>query len=170
MLQGWYLNSRYTRDMKNNMEAHTYAHTHTVLARVQYEENRFSVLADRGLSKDGARGGGGRRQGGRAGGGAPRAGRGGAQARPCPGLHLAPPFRPAPGPACVPPPWPALPPPPRRSSAAAPGAHRPAPPPPLQDQAPGLAPLRRRPAPDAPRAYSAPSSLAVPRALTRSSP
>ena len=44
MLQGWCLNSRYTRDMKNNMEAHTYAHTHIVLAKVQYEENRPAHL------------------------------------------------------------------------------------------------------------------------------
>ena len=40
MLQGWDLNSRDTRDMKNNMEARTYTHTHIVLAKVQYEENR----------------------------------------------------------------------------------------------------------------------------------
>ena len=44
MLQGCDLNSRYTRDMKNNMEARTYAHTHIVLARVQYEENRPAHL------------------------------------------------------------------------------------------------------------------------------
>ena len=44
MLQGRYLNSRYTRDMKNNMEARTYAHTHIVLAKVQYEENRPAHL------------------------------------------------------------------------------------------------------------------------------
>ena len=44
MLQGWYLNSRDTRDMKNNMEARTYAHTHIVLAKVQYEENRPAHL------------------------------------------------------------------------------------------------------------------------------
>ena len=33
MLQGCDLSSRHTRDMKNNMEARTYAHTHIVLAR-----------------------------------------------------------------------------------------------------------------------------------------
>ena len=44
MLQGWDLNSRDTRDMKNNMEARTYAHTHIVLAKVQYEENRPAHL------------------------------------------------------------------------------------------------------------------------------
>ena len=33
MLQGCDLNSRYTRDMKNNMEARTYAHTHIVQQR-----------------------------------------------------------------------------------------------------------------------------------------
>ena len=44
MLQGWYLNSRDTRDMKSNMEARTYAHTHIVLAKVQYEENRPAHL------------------------------------------------------------------------------------------------------------------------------
>ena len=44
MLQGWYLNSRYTRDMKNNIEARTYAYTHIVLAKVQYEENRPAHL------------------------------------------------------------------------------------------------------------------------------
>ena len=30
--------------MKNNMEARTYAHTHIVLAKVQYEENRPAHL------------------------------------------------------------------------------------------------------------------------------
>ena len=44
MLQGWDLNSRDTRDMKNNMEARTYTHTHIVLAKVQYEENRPAHL------------------------------------------------------------------------------------------------------------------------------
>ena len=44
MLQGWDLNSRDTRDMKNNMEARTYAHIHIVLAKVQYEENRPAHL------------------------------------------------------------------------------------------------------------------------------
>ena len=44
VLQGWDLNSRDTRDMKNNMEARTYAHTHIVLAKVQYEENRPAHL------------------------------------------------------------------------------------------------------------------------------
>ena len=44
MLQGCDLNSRYSKDMKNNMEARMYAHTHRVLARVQYEENRPAHL------------------------------------------------------------------------------------------------------------------------------
>ena len=44
MLQGWDLNSRDTRDMKNNMEARTYPHTHIVLAKVLYEENRPAHL------------------------------------------------------------------------------------------------------------------------------
>ena len=44
MLQGCDLSSRHTRDMKNNMEARTYAHTHIVLARVQYEGNRPAHL------------------------------------------------------------------------------------------------------------------------------
>ena len=44
VLQGCNLNSRYTRDMKNKMEASTHAHTHIVLARVQYEENRPAHL------------------------------------------------------------------------------------------------------------------------------
>ena len=39
MLLGCELNSRYTKDMKNNMEARMYAHTHIVLARLQYNEN-----------------------------------------------------------------------------------------------------------------------------------
>ena len=33
--------SRYTKDMKNNMEARMYAQTHIVLARVQYEEKPY---------------------------------------------------------------------------------------------------------------------------------
>ena len=44
MLLGCDLNSRYTKVMKNNMEARTYAHTHIVLAKVQYEENRPAHL------------------------------------------------------------------------------------------------------------------------------
>ena len=44
MLQRCDLNSRDTKDMKNNMEARTYEHTHIVLARVQYEENRPAHL------------------------------------------------------------------------------------------------------------------------------
>ena len=51
MLKGCDLNSRYTRDMKNNMEASTYAHTHIVLARVQYEENRPAHLVLRTRDK-----------------------------------------------------------------------------------------------------------------------
>ena len=38
MLLGCDLNSRYTKDMTNNMEARMYAHTHIVLARVQYND------------------------------------------------------------------------------------------------------------------------------------
>ena len=38
------LNSRYTKDMTNKMEARMYAHTHIVLARVQYNENRPAHL------------------------------------------------------------------------------------------------------------------------------
>ena len=44
MLLGCDLNSRYTKDMKNNMEARMYVHTHIVLARVQYNENRPAHL------------------------------------------------------------------------------------------------------------------------------
>ena len=44
MLLGCDLNSRYTKDMTNNMEARMYAHTHIVLARVQYNENRPAHL------------------------------------------------------------------------------------------------------------------------------
>ena len=44
VLLGCDLNSRYTKDMTNNMEAHMYAHTHIVLARVQYNENRPAHL------------------------------------------------------------------------------------------------------------------------------
>ena len=44
MLQGCELKSRYTKDMKNNMDARMYAHTHIVLARVQYDENRPAHL------------------------------------------------------------------------------------------------------------------------------
>ena len=44
MLLGCDLNSRYTKDMTNNMEARMYAHTHIVLARVQYIENRPAHL------------------------------------------------------------------------------------------------------------------------------
>ena len=44
MLQGCDLNPSYTKDMKHNMEARMYAHTHIVLARAQYEKNRPAHL------------------------------------------------------------------------------------------------------------------------------
>ena len=44
MLRGCELKSGYTKDMKNNMEARMDAHTHIVLARVQYDEKRPAHL------------------------------------------------------------------------------------------------------------------------------
>ena len=44
MLRGCELKSGHTKDMKNNMEAHMDAHTHIVLAKVQYDGKRPAHL------------------------------------------------------------------------------------------------------------------------------